>query len=336
MSIIRLKPIVEATLSEKTAFGSRSGQKSLRRFEVKSEVFQRLLNGPFKNYSHRELPEYEKIYRLAEKRRSKSRGAPVEYEIIVPRKSERSSKDSWNTYTVLLSKLPSWAGWPKRSHSVIFFVGSIKTDTQYGSHIYRLIPKNGAKIAVSTHHDILEPPAWPHMRQLLSRNGQFIDITVLCQLLGRMISWAQVAKKYKDKAPNVFGSDLNDLKSQNLNNWVMNVRLENYAKLIKLLDASLNQKTLPQIKNALDSAFTNSPLGEWQKNRFLEYKETFEFYANLVEKYGGWENLLSEALDPVKNGFELMTAENVRPNHNKSCEAWTDDACLMKYDKGNF
>jgi hypothetical protein len=335
MSTIKLKSLIE-TAATKTSFGSNSGQKSVRRFTISQDQVDRLTRGPFREgFSNTAGPE-EACYRLADARYIKfpeTDSEEVPYELIVPRQMERSSKDSWNTYTVLLSKLPSWKGWPRRSLSVIFYVGhpgGIGAEGGYGNNIYRIIPKNGAKIAVSNNPDILNARVFSHMQSLLAGpTKEVADITSLCHMLGRVVTWGTLIKN----PPKTWGIETTE--SREANDWLKNIRTEDYEQAIELLDDSLNKKTLPAIRKGLNDSFKSAPRNAWATRSYLDLGDTFEEYVNLLEKYGGWEKLLSEALDPVKNGFQLMAPGNVRPPDRGAVEAWTEDTCML-INKGGY
>jgi hypothetical protein len=285
-------------------------------------------NGPFSNAAKR---KDAKMYRLADRKSvsSKSR-TTAEYEVLVPKKMERTSKDTANTYTVLLSRLPSWRGWPRRSFSVIFFLGRpSSSDYQYGSEIYRLYPRNKAKIVVSPNPDLLNSHVFKHMEEMMrGPTHEISDIQSFSSALMNVVTWSVIAKDGIENNPEVLDTEA----SKRASAWMRNIRYDNYDKAISVLDKALNKKTLPKIHDVLTKAFESATVSNWRKSIFDNYKELFQYYVEQTEKYGGWEGFLSEAFDPEKNGFQLMTTENVNITtaHNE-VECWTEDTCMLKH-----
>ena len=75
-------------------------------------------------------------------------------------KGERSSRNTGNGYTLIIDNSPHFAGWPKRSKSIICsnsvdYVEHYNYDTDF---IDVVIPKNGTKIAVCPKKDIWFTP----------------------------------------------------------------------------------------------------------------------------------------------------------------------------------
>lgn len=92
-----------------------------------------------------------------------------------PSKTERFSRDTNNFYTALLSIVPSWKNYPKRSFSVIALLSddplrAKNITNQYGGWMYQVIPKNGARFAVSNNKD-----AFGSFKNIFTRLGMDID-----------------------------------------------------------------------------------------------------------------------------------------------------------------
>jgi hypothetical protein len=167
------------------------------------------------------------------------------------------------------------------------------------------------------------------MEELMSspRSG-ISDIQSLNSTLADIVSWSVIAKQGINKNPEILETPA----SSKISEWMRNIRYEDYDKMIKILDKALNKKTLPTIQNVLSTAVKEADLPIWRKNAFSVYIDKFKYYVEQTERYGGWEGFLSEAFDPEKNEFELMTPENIQntTDHNQ-VECWTEDVCLLEH-----
>jgi len=65
---------------------------------------------------------------------------------IDPKKIQRTSKDTFNLYYIIMDTFPAWSGWPSRSQSVIF-TNSLYEASEYDGIMYKVYPANNAKIA---------------------------------------------------------------------------------------------------------------------------------------------------------------------------------------------
>jgi hypothetical protein len=72
--------------------------------------------------------------------------------LINPKLHTRKSVMISNYYTLLIDNSPYWEGWPKRSKSIIGLLNNYTS--VYGSEKFRLIPFDGAKIAVASKPDL--------------------------------------------------------------------------------------------------------------------------------------------------------------------------------------
>lgn len=94
------------------------------------------------------LKRGQKIYRGVKVKEKK----PIFF--ISPSKVERPSKNTTNFCTAILSCLPSWKDYPKRSRSIICsFDKGYAFGYSYGGNDTIVLPKNGAKIGVCNQSD---------------------------------------------------------------------------------------------------------------------------------------------------------------------------------------
>ena len=73
------------------------------------------------------------------------------YAFVEPEKYTRVSANTENYYTLMIDNSPNWEGYPKRSKSII--CSSSKSGASGYGNVYRVIPKNGAKIGVCSSDD---------------------------------------------------------------------------------------------------------------------------------------------------------------------------------------
>lgn len=213
-----------------------------------------------------------------------------------PSKRERTSRDAKsNIYTVLLGYLPSWEGWPKRSHSLIM-TNNKETANEFGVGIpYFVFPKNGAKIVVSKVDDILvqNTRSFPYMFK------EFVIPIAAINNLYYLLSYKNTASI---KSPVLYA--------------------KGYRNFINTLQKSLSvEKTIEMIKTTKKNIPFLSKFN-YLINIPIKFIETLKLHG------GDWEKFLSLILDPDKNGFKLMTIENFNPLKHKS-EMWTDADCLL-------
>lgn len=94
---------------------------------------------------------------------------------------ERKSQNTANHYTVLLSNLPEWKRFPKRSRSLICST-SYKYAAEYGSSTFLVLPKNGTKIGVCSQRDFWE--SFPVMQRLSNLvSGRFHNMDQFTEFL---------------------------------------------------------------------------------------------------------------------------------------------------------
>ena len=324
--MIKLTNIISETIPHVHGIGDierKQGMDSQRRFNLTSPRVKKLISGPFSHSAARFLyPNDEKysLYRVTYPRMRYSQ--LVEYELIIPKKIERVSLDSSNLYTVLMSNLPSWKGWPRRSFSILFFVTTShfmpfpeSDKSHYGSHIYDVLPENDAKICVAPTDDVLDNGHFSHMGSVLNTSKDSIDsIPLLAGFLKTIIETGLLAK---EKSTNARHTDIT-----NVTERLMNCNYSDYKNVVKTLDVLWNEKTKNSIMRFVDSSNVGGSL----------YKpEDYNVIFEKVNSSGGWENLLDDALNPEKNGFQLMTTENIRSISTKESEAWTESPCILHY-----
>lgn len=243
--------------------------------------------------------------------------------IVDPSLVARPSRDYNNAYTFLVSELlPSWNGFPKRDHSIIFSSSEDAT-ALYGKNIYTVLPFDGAKIVVTRSPDITS---------IVNGLGSpDIDAALLGSCLvyvGQTLK--DVAKAFSDGSTHLH--DLSIPQEFLLGNYTV-------AELKKYIDAL--------------TAATQYILKTDGKEKFLAYIENSTNYAGhatpkLVLNFAGSVPLLKNAithfdgdillslnffLSPLHNKVRLestSSAPSKFPSHNETPrEMWTDSKCVL-------
>lgn len=316
--MIKLKNIITEAVME--------GTSDPRRIDVSPTQAQKLFRGSFSEATARYVTksDTQPLIRLADPKTTSSTG----FELIVPRKKERKSRDAANFYTVMMGMLPSWKGWPPRSFSVIFYLGLPVGDhaVHYGPDAYLILPKNESKIVVSSVPDLLTNTSMPHLSDVFGKDS---TVTVGTSLMGSLMKKIlELINFYHSKRSH----DEYFKVSKEASDLIQNCTTKDYGDIIKLLDKSV---TSENIQLAID--MLNNDLEKFEYLNY--YKREMKWYNHLknqLDKYGDWESFLSDAFDPEKNGLKLMSVNNVR-NETKhdAVEAWTDSPCIMVH-KGKY
>jgi len=104
--------------------------------ELTKKELNELLKGDFSDFN----PDDKPIYRSVE--------LVQRYTLVKSISDRPSAYIKSNYYTLLINNLPSWSEYPKRQ-----FICSDKP-TWFANYMYRVIPKNGAKIGICPDSDI--------------------------------------------------------------------------------------------------------------------------------------------------------------------------------------
>ena len=328
--MIRLAPLISKNEASATPHGSLAGDKSVRRKTISDDLLRKLVapGKPFHKAAVRftiNEKEANGLYRMANPRYNADRSVE-EQEIIIPKRFERTSKDADNIYTVLMSRLPSWKGWPRRSFSMIFFCGlPPKTEAEhYGSQLYKVLPHNNAKIVVSPIHDLLDDSAFPHMIKMID-SPNIGDVQQFGSFLRRVIGYARLADEMLSLPDGVTSDQLRDLHYSHISSKTIETKISyaEYDKMIKSLTELLSKDKEERIFNAIDSLPSPSFRAS-DKNNVVKM-------LSLVKDFGGWEEYFDELFDPKKNGFQLMNVDNIRNiTKHDVLECWTEDPCILQ------
>ncbi len=261
---------------------------SSRRREINHHMVKRLLQT---NYS-----EAFKSYQEggATIRRNLNIGGDSPYYFINPKSIERSSKEAKNFYTTLVSMLPSWKNYPKRTRSVIALTNT-KPPSDYGKFQYYIFPLNGAKLAVSSTDDF-----WYGGPYLRNRTGHsMITFTnSFPDFLGRAIS---------------------------MNDDVIDGKIDNV--LTKDDIADVDEKTYGEMISKLDSLLTMDVLKKLNPALFYSNEQT-SFKDVLANFKGSWEQYFDDLLNPESNEVHLKNITEIS-NTGGSHECWTDAPCVL-------
>lgn len=236
------------------------------------------------------------------------RGAREKYEFYItyPSRGERMSRDSSNFYTVMCGHLPSWEGWPKRSHSLIM-TNSESVADKYNSEVFVVFPKNDAKIVASTlSNDILKKKSWPYMDKFFGIN-ELIDIDKVISYLMGIIDY------YHEYA------NTQEFRKYKKNRGVYRMLYSEYEMVLSDLQKNTNVKSL---KKAL--------LISKDQYQLSAYK-ILKAFVKTKDQHGlNWEKFLSNVMDPVKNKFvQFKLEDTLSVRMIKGAEMWTESDCLM-------
>jgi len=230
---------------------------------------------------------------------------------VRPSSGERVSVDESNIYTVLLGYLPSWRGYPKRSHSLIMS-NSISIAKEYGkSNVMIVFPENDAQIVVSESRDVLSSFAFPKLADL---GIQISDIGLLDDILETLNPDDGPIARYKRSPSNLSPKDY------------------------RLFMDDLQKKTTPQTIVALMRKLKNKQLvARREATQNGMYRILLAFLKTRKQHGWNWEKFLDWIFNPELNRFKLLPVDHVFGNIGiNSYEMWTDADCLLASNYKDF
>jgi len=284
--MIKLKPLLESIISK--PFSDIDGRNYLiSRYET---AFEKWLAGDVLYRGHTPRRNYEEVY---------------------PSQGERQSIDASNIYTVCLSKLPSWKGWPQRSHSLIFS-NSQQVAGEYGLKIVYVFPDENAKIVIAPGPDVFGHTSFPvlsdHTEMSINELGVLSEIMFVLD---------------NSQRPDDESSEWN------LDN-VYYLKEKDYEKFIQHLQSITTKIKILKIYRRLVSE---------KKNRILSASESklLRFTGAYLKNYkihnGNWELFLDFLLNPKTNGFNLVPFSKLKKTdydkYGNRNEMWTDSNCML-------
>lgn len=217
---------------------------------------------------------------------------------ISPTKRERKSVDFDNLYTVLLSNLPSWKGWPRRSFCIIFS-NNYEVADGYGSVNTNVFPENGADIVVAPHADVVSQEAWKYIDSQLRLDID--DVSNGCYFIIQ-----KIIRK---------GEGHDDTYPQDVMDFFKTMLHKDYGEFIKIMNS------VATIENMKKYLFSDD-------NRLQDVRLA-KYFAKTYNKHNGdWETFLNDLLDPIKNGYKLIKLKDLSTIKHKA-EMWTDAECLL-------
>jgi hypothetical protein len=210
------------------------------------------------------------------------RGANTAYKQVLVRPSTRTrqSANTANTYTALLDLLPSWEKMPKRSRSLITTTSEYMASS-YGDEVYRVYPRNGAKIGICSQQDFWE--SFPNVREVLD--------------IHTMEDFAIDVKNF-----------IEDLLDTGIPNDVTSERMKTY---LNQMDNHITDKVLIKYTPENKNQYINRSL-ETLARRTLMYKTPNQSWLSFFDSVldpdkNGFEVRSLEDLGNVPNQRELWT-----------------------------
>ena len=284
--MIKLKPLLERISTK--PFDDKSGRNHL--VSNYENAFEEWMSGNILYRGHSTKNSYEEVY---------------------PSQGERQSIDAPNIYTVLLSRLPSWKGWPQRSHSLIFS-NSHEVSSEFGSKMVYVFPNKDANIVVSPGCDVFSKTSFPFLNKHtdLTVNELGILIDILTLLDDRKVdSWENIRR---------FKSNLYHLKKNDYDVFIHTIQsIITQNKMFKLCKHIIKKSESGKILNT-------------------DEKLIFKFGRGYINTYkthnGNWEMFLDFLLNPETNGFKLVPffkLGKLKLNVNNGNEMWTDSNCML-------
>lgn len=214
--------------------------------------------------------------------------------IVEPSKHERTSKGDakGNVYTLLIDSLPEWQNFPKRSKSMI-----CSTNYSYAGNFgspHLVIPFDGAKWGVCIDNDI-----WHSFKHAKNTLGIYrID-----EINRELIDTVEMLHYWVDEI------------AKPLNKF-------NIKKIIK----SRDPKELWDFLKVLDSVIKQVKPDDLKDHRGYIKPALLHSFITFMKKYGSIQKMISVALNPEYNEFELLTNKDVLPEDR---EVWTDSNCVL-------
>lgn len=228
------------------------------------------------------------------------------YEMVYPSASERTSRDGHNLYTVLLSNLPSWKGWPKRSFCIIFTnEESVAAEFESAEgHIVHVLPPDEAKIVVCPSKDLFMIKAFPFLHE---------NIKMTCNQLG----WAMfdILSFIMDKYPD------SDISLGSVGDASLTqIKHSNYTSVIDTLNKGLTLEKMLDVDawKEIPPKYTSYPI--------INIRDYFS--KTIGKHHGDWELFFDDLLNPESNGFKLVNLLNISRIHSAR-EMWTDAHCIL-------
>jgi hypothetical protein len=222
------------------------------------------------------------------KRRLRKGGDP--YYFINPKIRERtSSGKNSNFYNVLVSMVPSWRGYPKRTRSIIC-LSNRTPPSDYGHESYYVFPINGSKIVQTSTDDF-----WYGAPYLRMRTGVNID---------SFDRFSRVIENLFILFPNIPDKD-----KLNVNDTT-HITEGTYKDVIFKLNKYLT-------KELVDSVINEGKLHSASELIKHDILKNFN---------GDWEAYFDSLLNPKENDIDLVTIETLKEGE---CECWLDSPSIM-------
>jgi hypothetical protein len=235
-----------------------------------------------------------------------------DYHEVRPGIGERISVDDSNIYTVLLGYLPSWRGFPKRSHSLIMS-NSISIANEYGGgNVMIVFPANDATVVVSHARDVLSDFAFPKLTDLGIR---ITDIGLLDDILEMLNSSDGKPPGHYKRSPS-------------------NLSPGDYKLFLDDLQEETNPKNIIDLMRRIKNKQIFSRRDVTQNGMF----RILQAFVKTRKQHGwNWEKFLDLIFNPELNQFKILPLEHAFGNiHDGEYEMWTDADCLLASNYKDF
>jgi len=219
-------------------------------------------------------------------------GLEEDFYLIDPRKMERKSANTKNYYTLMIDNSEKWKEYPKRKHSVICALND-----SYMGNEFRVIPLTKYNDILKDYEiDLFGGSKWgvcPEYDIWNSFSGLFANIFT-----------------DNDKLLDDFNYDLSQLYTE-INNEPLNQLDFNIFK------TQLQSIDSIKVKNIIDNRENDV------------YSSMYLSFFNFMSKMNfNLYDMMDYIFDPIKNGFELKTYNQLKSNHFHNNEVWTDTPVL--------
>jgi len=253
-----------------------------KNIELDEDEVKKLLDGPeYSDFNPDDKPIYRSFH------------FPFEYGIMKNIKERRSAYAD-NYYTLLINNLPSWKEYPKRQ--------IICTDVPFryrANNVYRIIPKNGAKIGICPSDDIQADFPSGKLSDELKLDGIF-NLSQFNDILLYIPYKYETIKNKKPKSLNTFPD----------NNWKTFINnLKKYNE--KYIELKSDSEIYENHKEYIDKVIKYTDINEL--NRLINPELGFEVYD--YKDYAKAE---------LKEPFNMMHYENSYQH-----EIWLDSDILL-------